>query len=220
MNVVTGLLDDWVCNHPWAGAGYVDGGHPREEVLANRKHGNDGVNAIQQVRQEILEFIEVILNVCGDGSALEIGLGEAGGTHYIWSLLFDQVYTIEVRQEVVNRYLDNQTLDSEQSTFLVAPSFRRDVLLKAARSLKGGCDFLFIDGDHERDGVEGDWRMYSHLVRKGGIVAFHDTICDHPGEREVSAFVKDLECGKITGEPIKFNHIHHSLYVGISYYIV
>jgi cephalosporin hydroxylase len=41
-------------------------------------------------------------------------------------------------------------------------------------------DFLFIDGDHSYEGVKKDFEMYSGLVRKGGIVAFHD-ICHHVG---------------------------------------
>ena len=35
-------------------------------------------------------------------------------------------------------------------------------------------DFLFIDGDHSYDGVKKDFEMYSSLVNKGGIIAFHD----------------------------------------------
>lgn len=37
-------------------------------------------------------------------------------------------------------------------------------------------DFLFIDGDHSYEGVKKDWEMYGSLVRKGGIVVFHDCI--------------------------------------------
>jgi cephalosporin hydroxylase len=35
-------------------------------------------------------------------------------------------------------------------------------------------DFLFIDGDHTYNGVKQDYKMYGPLVRKGGIIAFHD----------------------------------------------
>ncbi len=35
-------------------------------------------------------------------------------------------------------------------------------------------DFLFIDGDHSYEGVKKDFEMYSPLVQKGGVVAFHD----------------------------------------------
>ena len=37
-------------------------------------------------------------------------------------------------------------------------------------------DFLFIDGDHTYEGVKRDFNMYSKLVRKGGIIAFHDIV--------------------------------------------
>ena len=35
-------------------------------------------------------------------------------------------------------------------------------------------DFLFIDGDHRYAGVKADYELYAPLVRKGGIIAFHD----------------------------------------------
>lgn len=35
-------------------------------------------------------------------------------------------------------------------------------------------DLLFIDGDHTYDGVKQDFQMYRHLVRDGGVIAFHD----------------------------------------------
>lgn len=42
-------------------------------------------------------------------------------------------------------------------------------------------DFLFIDGDHTYEGVKLDFRSYSSLVNKGGLIAFHD-ICSGPPE--------------------------------------
>ena len=35
-------------------------------------------------------------------------------------------------------------------------------------------DFLYIDGDHTYDGVRLDFELYGPLVRKGGMIAFHD----------------------------------------------
>lgn len=37
-------------------------------------------------------------------------------------------------------------------------------------------DFLFIDGDHTYQGVKADFENYGKLVRKGGIIAFHDIL--------------------------------------------
>jgi predicted O-methyltransferase YrrM len=41
-------------------------------------------------------------------------------------------------------------------------------------------DFLFIDGDHSYEGVKRDFELYGPLVRKGGIVAFHDIVDGAP----------------------------------------
>ena len=38
----------------------------------------------------------------------------------------------------------------------------------------GKIDFLFIDADHSYKGVKKDFKMYSPLVRLGGIIAFRD----------------------------------------------
>lgn len=42
-------------------------------------------------------------------------------------------------------------------------------------------DFLFIDGDHTYECVKKGFEMYSPLVRKGGLIAFHDIV---PGPLE------------------------------------
>lgn len=40
-------------------------------------------------------------------------------------------------------------------------------------------DILFIDGDHQYDGVKKDFELWSPLVRSGGVIVFHDIIkCD------------------------------------------
>lgn len=46
-------------------------------------------------------------------------------------------------------------------------------------------DFLFIDGDHSYAGSKQDWEWYGPLVRKGGIVAFHDLICPGPPQQHI-----------------------------------
>jgi predicted O-methyltransferase YrrM len=40
-------------------------------------------------------------------------------------------------------------------------------------------DFMFIDGDHEYDGVRADLLQYGPLVRAGGLIGFHDIVPDH-----------------------------------------
>jgi predicted O-methyltransferase YrrM len=50
-------------------------------------------------------------------------------------------------------------------------------------------DLLFIDGDHTRDGVLSDLRLYSQLVRQGGSVVLHDIV---PGPPEMVGGVPDV----------------------------
>jgi predicted O-methyltransferase YrrM len=37
-------------------------------------------------------------------------------------------------------------------------------------------DFVFIDGDHTYGGVKTDFELYSGLVKRGGMMAFHDIV--------------------------------------------
>jgi len=55
-------------------------------------------------------------------------------------------------------------------------------------------DLLFIDGDHTYEGVKKDFEMYSGLVKKGGLIAFHD-ICYHAPETgsEVHKFWHEIK---------------------------
>jgi cephalosporin hydroxylase len=66
--------------------------------------------------------------------------------------------------------------------------------LAALRQVLGSrsIDFLYIDGDHTYAGVKKDFEQYSPLVRKGGIIAFHDIVTtgrDH----EVHRFWNDIK---------------------------
>jgi len=50
-------------------------------------------------------------------------------------------------------------------------------------------DFLMIDGDHTYQGVKQDWKLYSNLVKKNGLIAFHDIL---PHEKELECEVDKL----------------------------
>lgn len=58
----------------------------------------------------------------------------------------------------------------------------------AAREWKNGeIDVLWIDGDHEYDGVKGDIEAWTPFVRMGGHVALHDISDNWPGVRRAYA---------------------------------
>jgi len=67
-----------------------------------------------------------------------------------------------------------------ENVLLKEDSHKEETVRKLKDILGGGMiDLLFIDGDHRYEGVRKDFEMYSPLVRKGGIIAFHD-ICPGP----------------------------------------
>ena len=76
-----------------------------------------------------------------------------------------------------------------------ADSHSKETLEKLKAHLnESQVDFLFIDGDHTYQGVKQDFQMYSPLVRKGGIVAFHDIVTHDPTvECEVDQFWKEVK---------------------------
>jgi predicted O-methyltransferase YrrM len=64
--------------------------------------------------------------------------------------------------------------------FLRKNSHKKSTKDELIRKLKGRkIDFLFIDGDHTYRGVKKDWTLYAPLMKKDGLVVFHD-ILFHP----------------------------------------
>jgi len=58
-------------------------------------------------------------------------------------------------------------------------------------------DLLFIDGDHTYLGAKQDYEMYSTLVKKGGLIIFHDIrrYVDKP-EAEIDKLWNELTINK------------------------
>ena len=58
--------------------------------------------------------------------------------------------------------------------------FVRSFSYQAALNWDKPLDFVFIDGDHSYEGVRRDWEDWSPNVRRGGLIALHDS-CTFPG---------------------------------------
>lgn len=61
-------------------------------------------------------------------------------------------------------------------------------------------DFLFIDADHRYEGVKRDYELYSPLVRKGGMIAFHDMIPQNDTRSGVHRLWQELKETQTTDE--------------------
>lgn len=106
--------------------------------------------------------------------SIDLPGGLFGGGYSEWKMPIYQVF----KKEKQNLYL------------LRKNSHQKETLEEVLKILNGKqLDFLFIDGDHTYEGVKKDFEMYSPLVKKGGIIVFHD-IAVHP--LETDCFVHDF----------------------------
>lgn len=103
---------------------------------------------------------------------LEIGV-DRGGSMNLWCKFMsaDAKYigVDNAMQFVIQR-------DAPQTKILIEADSRKPETLEKVKEALGDAevDFLFIDGDHTEAAVRSDYAMYAPLVRKGGIIAFHD----------------------------------------------
>jgi len=171
---------------------------------------------IFQQREEFLEFLKVVCAAGLHDVAIEVGLDQ-GGTHMGWRQLFEQVASIEIDINKCVKFLATNKVDS-RSMIICADSCDE----KTAKILKKtykSVDLVFIDGDHQYSSVLCDYKCLSGLVKKGGIIGFHDTIGRHPSHLGVVKFIKKLISGEIDGRKHNIQLISKNG-TGISYEIV
>jgi len=169
-----------------------------------------------QVRDEILKLLWILGNM-KPKVVLEIGTAN-GGTLFLCSRISSKDATIisldlpggpfgggysKWRIPLYKSF----ALADQQNYLIRADSHSRTTLEKIKSILNGRkIDFLFIDGDHTYEGVKEDFEMYSPLVEKNGLIAFHDIVV-HPPETgcEVNKFWKEIKEGwdhlEITKDP-------------------
>jgi predicted O-methyltransferase YrrM len=136
-------------------------------------------------------------------TVLEIGT-HRGGTLYLWTRVASPSATLisidlpkgrfgggysRFRIPLYRRFArERQKLHLLRADSHAPATFRKTQRILARQPL----DFLFIDGDHTFRGVQLDWEMYSSLVRKGGLIAFHDIAGDY-SDTQVKSFWDTLK---------------------------
>jgi len=152
-----------------------------------------------QVKEEIMGLLKLLQNI-KPKVVLEIGTAR-GGTLFLFTRVVQPdttLISIDLLGGPFGGGYPTWRIPLYESFALPCQKIqliRRDshdpVTLGAIKNILDGrkVDFLFIDGDHSYEGVKRDFEMYSGLVGKGGIIAFHD-ICHHPPETgcEVNRF--------------------------------
>ena len=141
-----------------------------------------------QIREEIKSLL-LILDKVKPKVILEIGTSR-GGTLFLFSYITHKEATlisVDLNQHLWVRILLEYILKGKQKIFLIqGDSHSIETLRKIEGILRDNkVDFLFIDADHSYEGVKKDFEIYSPLVRKGGIIAFHDIIPDYYAKRGI-----------------------------------
>ena len=111
--------------------------------------------------------------------SIDLPKGPFGGGYPEWKIPIYQAFTKQ----------------NQKIYLLRKDSHQQDTLEEVQKILNDNqLDFLFVDADHSYEGVKKDFEMYSPLVRKGGIIAFHD-IAKHPPETgcEVEKFWNEIK---------------------------
>lgn len=145
--------------------------------------------ALQQVRGEYAEFLEVVLggrDAQPRWGCLQLGMGECGASHEAWRLVFRNVVT-----------LDWGGLAVDEHRFTPGHDTASDSAIRAA-AVYAPYDLLFIDAGHSAEDARRDHANYGPMVRPGGIIAFHDAL-RRPGFEEAVQVWRYLETSR---EPV------------------
>jgi len=143
---------------------------------------------ISQIQKEIYAVAHFLRARNGTGNFLEIG-SKYGGTFHLWASLSENKNHKILLDLPAGKFagISQESCDERDSKLrtlhqnfhtVIGDSHSLESFKNVINIMKVNkfdkLDFLFIDGDHTENGCMQDFQMYSPLVRKGGIVAFHD----------------------------------------------
>jgi len=140
----------------------------------------DKMFGMGQIKTEILDFLGFARQE-SPGAVCEIGTHLGGNSFLLSQGLPSATFFVGVDLYVQNKpQLRFFSQPSQQMEFVDGSSYSPRTVGRVRRLLgKRSLDLLFIDGDHRYDGVKRDFLHYRHLLREGGVIAFHDIVPDH-----------------------------------------
>lgn len=157
-----------------------------------------------QIKEEITMLME-ILQKQKPKYVLEIGTAGGGSLFMLSQVIENDAILISIdlpNGQFGGGYPENRiTLynsfakKSQKIKLIRQDSHSLESLKSVKRILKGNSlDFVFIDGDHSYAGVKKDFELYAPLVKKNGLIAFHDIVQGSPENvGGVSIFWKQLK---------------------------
>lgn len=180
----------------------LEGIHGREAVALAAAAIDRG--AVQK-ESELAELVTYVSREIELRYVLEVGTLE-GGTLWLWTqLALPNASLVAIDRDLSPLVLERcYSYRRAEQRMRIWHADSHDALTIAEVSAYCGrrrLDLLFIDGDHELEGVRADFNAYAPLVRPGGLVVLHDTHGrgeGHPtGPREL---VAELAVAKMIGD--------------------
>ena len=155
-----------------------------------------------QMLSEITEFLEILQDF---KPKIIVDIGVAwGGVEKCMLKVLPGVEIIGIDIGRPDKDPNYHLKKGDIKTLYGCDSNKKSTLNKLKKILNGReIDALFIDGDHHYKFVKNDFEMYSPLVGKGGIVAFHDIKDSEEhkkNEIEVPVLWKEIKKGHNTKE--------------------
>ena len=159
----------------------------KSQINSDETSFNDKFNICNKligVHQSEFEIVELakILNTQLSSLKIICEIGTAnGGTSLLLGFVLKnlkQVLCIDLY--VKNSFVLNGLLSKSRVSIINGSSYNDKTIKKVSKILNNKTiDFLFIDGDHQYDGVKKDFEYYLPFMSPNGIIAFHDIVPDY-----------------------------------------
>jgi cephalosporin hydroxylase len=158
-----------------------------------------GIFFIQQSQYEIYNLLQVLVQQ-RPKILLEIGSAN-GGTLFLFCYIASEnatLISLDIDNVLWKKLLFKYFSRGKQKIVVIKGNSHDPKIFNTIKKILGNCkiDFLFHDADHSYEGVKKDFEMYSPLVRKGGIIAFHDIVTNSvicPYGWDVSKFWNEIK---------------------------
>jgi predicted O-methyltransferase YrrM len=141
-----------------------------------------------KIQQLESEFMEALKNIPEGAVGMEIGC-YSGGTTIAFSMKCSKLVSLDLSKifdtTEVQKNCDHTFFEGDSKNPAIVDSINR--FFGEAECL----DFLFIDGDHTAAGARQDYFTYKHLVKRGGVIFFHD-IVDSESHRNQNCMVSTV----------------------------
>ncbi len=174
-----------------------------KELLDFAYHHNHGALVLGQIRSEIESFLELIKQK-KPKNILEIGTAN-GGNLFLFAQVAEKggkILSIDLPHGAfgggysrMKQVVYKNFVSSSKEIYLIRDNSHSDQSLQQVKDIlgQGVLDVLFIDGDHTYEGVKADFDMYGPLVRKGGIIGFHDIALSPTSDYGVEKFWNEIK---------------------------